>query len=330
MMKPTPRPTARTLRQAAIALVLLLAAVVTYASADPAAVARAAGTSAGSAMPWWGWPALLLLVTFVLGIVAVLGGVGGGVLFVPIIGGFFPFHLDFVRGAGLLVALAGALAAGPGLLKKGIADLRLAIPVALIASTCAIVGAMIGLALPTRVVQTALGATILAIVGLMLVARKSEYPDVPRADALSTALRISGIYHEASTGQDVDWKIHRTPQGLAAFVVIGVMAGMFGLGAGWANVPVLNLMMGAPLKVSVATSKFLLSITDTSAAWIYVNNGAVLPMLVVPSIIGIMLGSIVGVRILARTRPAAIRQMVIGLLLFASVRALLKGLAIWE
>ena len=34
-------------------------------------------------------------------------------------------------------------------------------PVALIASSCAIVGAMIGLALPTHVIQTALGATIL-------------------------------------------------------------------------------------------------------------------------------------------------------------------------
>jgi uncharacterized protein len=105
---------------------------------------------------------------------------------------------------------------------------------------------------------------------------------------------------------------------------------MFGLGAGWANVPVLNLLMGAPLKVSVATSKFLLSITDTSAAWIYVNNGAVFPMMVVPSIIGIMLGSIIGVRILAKTKPAAIRSMVIGLLLFASVRALLKGFQIWN
>ncbi len=296
---------------------------------DLSAAAQTAGATSGSSMPWWAWPTVLLLVTFVLGILAVLGGVGGGVLFVPIIGGFFPFHLDFVRGAGLLVALAGALAAGPGLLKKGLADLRLAIPVALIASACAIVGAMIGLALPTQVVQTALGATILAIVALMLVAKKSEFPDVQKADNLSTALRISGIYHEASTGQDINWKIHRTPQGLATFVLIGVMAGMFGLGAGWANVPVLNLMMGAPLKVSVATSKFLLSITDTSAAWVYFNNGAVLPMLVVPSIIGIMLGSIVGVRILARTRPAAIRQMVIALLLFASMRALLKGLNIW-
>ncbi len=309
---------------------LALGTSVAHASADPSVAVAMAGAAGGSTLPWWSWPAMLLAVTFVLGILAVLGGVGGGVLFVPIIGGFFPFHLDFVRGAGLLVALSGALAAGPGLLKKGLADLRLAIPLALIASTCAIVGAMIGLALPARVVQIALGATILGIVGIMLVARKSEYPHVPRADDLSTALRISGVYHEVSTRQHVNWKIHRTPQGLAMFVVIGVMAGMFGLGAGWANVPVLNLMMGAPLKVSVATSKFLLSITDTSAAWIYVNNGAVLPMLVVPSIIGIMLGSIVGVRLLAVAKPAAIRHVVIGLLLFASVRALLKGFEIWN
>ncbi|MHB8880931.1 MAG: sulfite exporter TauE/SafE family protein [Thermodesulfovibrionales bacterium] len=319
---------AKIMSLAFILVVMMLAAGSVFASGDPAAAAVPAATN--STMPWWGWPAILFVVTFVMGIVAVLGGVGGGVLFVPIIGGFFPFHLDFVRGAGLLVALAGALAAGPGLLKKGMADLRLALPVALIASSCAIVGAMIGLALPTNVVQTALGGTILGIVAIMLMAKKSEYPEVPRADNLSTALRISGIYHEVSTGQDVNWKIHRTPQGLATFIIIGVMAGMFGLGAGWANVPVLNLMMGAPLKVSVATSKFLLSITDTSAAWIYVNNGAVLPMLVVPSLIGIMLGSLVGVKILATTKPAAIRYMVIGLLLFAGTRALLKGLGIWN
>jgi len=283
-----------------------------------------------SRLPWWAWPLILFVVTFVLGILAVLGGVGGGVLFVPIIGGFFPFHLDFVRGAGLLVALAGALAAGPGLLKKGLADLRLVIPVAVIASACAIVGAMIGLALPTNVVQTALGATILGIVVIMLMAKKSEFPEVKEPDALSTALRINGIYYEVSSDQEINWQVHRTPQALATFVLVGIMAGMFGLGAGWANVPVLNLMMGAPLKVSVATSKFLLSITDTSAAWIYVNNGAVLPMIVVPSIIGIMFGSIVGVQILTRTKPAAVKYIVITMLSFAGLRALLKGLGIWN
>src|SRR5256885_13488752 len=102
-------------------------------------------------LPWWAWPLLLFITAFFLGIVAVSGGIGGGVLFVPIVGGFFPFHLDFVRGAALLLALSGSLSAGPGLLRSGLANLRLAIPLALAGSVGAIAGAYLGLALPTRV-----------------------------------------------------------------------------------------------------------------------------------------------------------------------------------
>ena len=91
-----------------------------------------------STMPWWTLPLGLFVTSFLLGIVAVPSGVGGGVLFVPIVGGFFPFHLDFVRGAGLLVALASALAAGPSLLRGGLASLRLALPLAVLASASAI------------------------------------------------------------------------------------------------------------------------------------------------------------------------------------------------
>jgi len=263
-----------------------------------------------------------------MGIAAVLGGIGGAVLYVPIISGFFPFHLDFVRGTGLLVALCGALAAGPSLLRSDLANLRLAIPVALIASTSAIFGAMIGLAIPTNIVQTLLGVIILGIVVLLFTAKKSELPVVPKADILSSALRIHGIYTEGSTGQAVNWKIHRTPLGLATFVIIGFMAGMFGLGAGWANVPVLNMLMGASLKISVGTSKFLLSITDTSAAWIYFNKGCVIPMIVIPSLIGIMFGSFIGVRILKKAKPTFIRWMVMGLLTVAGLKALQTGLKI--
>ena len=300
-----------------------------FASATPEHSAEMQATAEAIAKhAWWYWPLILFVLSFVLGIFAVLAGVGGGVLYVPIVSGFLPFHLDFVRGAGLIVALAGALAAGPGLLRKGMADLRLAIPMALIASTCAIVGAMIGLALPTNVIQTLLGATILGIVLIMIKAKKSEFPNVPKSDPLSQALRITGVYHEPTLNKDIEWKVHRTPQALGLFVIIGVMAGMFGLGAGWANVPVLNLLMGAPIKISVATSKFLLSITDTSAAWIYLNNGAVLPLMVVPSVVGIMLGSFIGVRVLAVTKPAVIRILVISVLGVAGLKALLKGLGI--
>jgi uncharacterized membrane protein YfcA len=296
-------------------------------AADPAVADVAAHSWA---MPWWGWAITLFVVCFLLGIVAVLAGVGGGVLFVPIVGGFFPFHLDFVRGTGLLVALASALSAGPGLLRSGMASLRLAMPLALVGSTSSIAGALIGLALPTNVVQTALGATILGICALMWMAKKSEYPEVRAPDRLSATLGIHGVFFDAASGRETDWRVHRTPAGLLLFVVIGLMAGMFGLGAGWANVPVLNLLMGAPLKVSVSTSSFMLSIVDTTAAWVYLSRGAVLPVLTVPSILGMMLGARIGAHLLKRVKAAVVRRIVIVMLLVAGGRALLKGLGIWN
>lgn len=278
---------------------------------------------------WWIWPLALFVVSFAIGTVAVLAGVGGGVLFVPIVGGFFPFHLDFVRGAGLLLALSGALSAGPALLREGLASLRLAMPLALVGSITSIAGALLGLALPTNVLQVALGATILAIVVLMMLARTQDGAST-RPDPLAEALRMNGVYVDAASGRAVRWAVHRTPSGLVAFGAIGVLAGMFGLGAGWANVPVLNLLMGAPLKLSVGTSGFLLSVIDTSAAWIYLHRGAVLPMLVAPSIIGVMLGAKIGVRLLRVAPARTVRRVVIVLLLAAGLRALLKGFGLWS
>ncbi len=225
-----------------------------------------------------------------------------------------------------MVALAGALAAGPGLLRRNLASLRLALPVALIASACSILGAVIGLALPTTIVQTCLGCTILGIACLLLFSKNSVRPIVTKQDAIGLALGMHGSFLEPTTGEVVDWKTHHTLVALLLFIVIGIMAGMFGLGAGWANVPVLNLLMGVPLKVGVGTSKFLLSITDTAAAWVYLNQGCVIPLMAIPSIVGLMLGSIVGVRLLAVAKPKVIRYMVIIVLFFSGIKALMKGL----
>jgi hypothetical protein len=115
------------------------------------------------------------------------------------------------------------------------------------------------------------------------------------------------------------------PLGIVLFVGIGFLAGMFGIGAGWANVPALNLLLGAPLKVSVATSGLILSINDTAAGWIYLNRGAVLPLIAVPSVAGMMIGTRIGARLLGKTRPALVRWLVIAILFLAGVRSILSG-----
>lgn len=279
-------------------------------------------------MEWWLWPIVLFAATFAMGIVAVLAGVGGGVLFVPIVSAFFPFHLDFVRAAGLLIALTSALSAAPTLLSNGLTNLRLAMPLALVGSVTSIVGALVGLALPTQAVQVALGLAILAIALVMWRSGRAAHPDVARPDALGAALGMHGVYHDPALGREVRWQVHRTPAGLVVFGAIGVLAGLFGLGAGWANVPALNLLMGAPLKLSVGTSGFILSVVDTSAAWVYLNRGAVLPIVVVPSLLGVMLGARLGARLLPRTPAYMVKRIVLAVLVLAGARALLKGFGI--
>jgi len=304
--------------------------LVIFLLSSPAATLAAEQATSSSAVskPWWFWPIILFFFCLILGILAVMAGVGGGVLYVPLVSGFFPFHIDFVRGVGLMVALAGALAAGPGLLRRNLANLRLALPVALVASTCSILGAILGLYLSSlnpNIIQACLGITIVGIAVLLLFSKNTEKPVVTNQDAIGLALGLRGAYWDDGARESVEWKTHRTTLGLCLFILVGLLAGMFGLGAGWANVPVLNLLMGVPLKVSVATSKFLLSITDTSAAWIYMNRGCVIPLIGVPSIVGLMLGSLIGVKILAIAKPKIIRYMVIIVLLFAGLKAMDKG-----
>lgn len=274
------------------------------------------------------WPLALFAVTFAIAVVAVLGGVGGGVLFVPIVGAVFPFHLDFVRAAGLLVALTTSLSAAPSLLANGLASLRLAMPLALIGSVTSIVGAIVGLALPTRAVQISLGVAILAIAAFMWGVGRSPRERVMQSDPLAVALSMHGVYQDGAISRRVEWKVHRTPTALVVFAGIGMLAGMFGLGAGWANVPALHVLMGAPLKLSVGTSGLLLSVVDTSAAWVYLNRGAVLPLVVVPSILGAILGAKIGARLLGLAPALLVRRIVLSLLVVAGGRALLRGLGI--
>ena len=302
-------------------------AALTVLLAVPAQAAQS--VLPASSLPWWFWPLALFVTCFFIGIVAVPAGIGGGTLFVPIIGGFFPFHLDFVRGAGSLVALASALAAGPLLLRGGLASLRLALPLALTASVGSILGATLGMSLSPSALETSLGLLVLGIVTLMLSSTHSEFPATSAPDRWCLALGLRGVFVDGATGHPVDWQVRRVPQGLAVFFVIGLLGGLFGIGAGWANVPALNMLMGTPLKVAAGTSSMVLSLASSSAAWVYLDRGAVLPMIAVPSVVGMMLGARIGARLLHVLKGSVIRKMVIALLLFSGIRALLKGLGLW-
>jgi len=75
-------------------------------------------------------------------------------------------------------------------------------------------------------------------------------------------------FWEESLGYVVRCGVGLTAWGLAAAFGVGLVSGVFGVGGGWALVPVFNLVMGLPLKVAVACSETTIALGDAAATYL--------------------------------------------------------------
>jgi hypothetical protein len=279
------------------------------------------------------WVLFLFVFTLVIGMIGPMSGVGGGVIFVGLGMAILPFHVDFIRGAGLVAALTTALNSAPHFTKKGLANFKVAAPLVVVSTVFSIAGSIFGLwisnAFPqgSSYVKVSLGFVLFAMLAALATSKNVEYPEPKKPDRLSRMLNITGEWFEPTLGRKVTYGVGNLPIATVFFAGVGFVAGMFGLGAGWANVPVLNLIMGVPLKASVATSMVILAINDSASLWVYLANGAVLPLVVVPTVLGIGIGSRIGSRIAVRTKPKIIKYLVIGLIGLSAIVNIIQGLS---
>jgi len=279
------------------------------------------------------WPVCLFWFTFGIGILAPISGVGGGVLFVPLAAALFPINIDFIRGTGLIMAMVSALSSSPHFLKEGMANLRVMAPIVMISMVASVVGSTLGLWLTNNVpsgkdiVEVALGVVLLMIFFVYLRSNRLEYPPDRPPDFISETLDINGEFHDYYLGETIAYRTSRMPIGLPTFALVGLLAGMFGMGAGWANVPLLNLVMGIPLKAATSTSMLIISVNDSAASWVYLTHGAVLPLMVVPCILGTTIGARIGTRMAARAKPQYVKYLVMGIMLLAAVVDIQKGIS---
>ena len=277
------------------------------------------------------WMLVLFFFTLVIGLLAPIGGVGGGVLFVPLATAFLPFHADFIRGAGLIMALTSSLSSSPFFIEKGLSNIRMVIPIAVVSIATSISGSITGLWLTNNYPHgesyfaILLGVLLIFIFVVMLCSKGIEFPKERNIDPFTNRFGLAGEWFETSLGRTVAYKAANLPAALLFFAAVGFIAGMFGLGAGWANVPVFNLVMGAPIKVATATSMLLITINDASASWVYMARGAILPLICIPSIIGMSIGARIGARLAVKAKPLFIKYLVMGIMLFAAVVDIIKG-----
>jgi uncharacterized membrane protein YfcA len=318
-------------------IVIVLALVLLLISSHTAYAATGANQAADQMMNMS--PALfalvLLFICIVIGIVAPLGGVGGGVIFTPLMMGFTPINSFIVRATGLLVAMFGSLRLARPYLRRGIANIRLLLLAGVPYSISAVSGALLAGYVQAKAgesgeasIRLILGILVMAIALLLLFGGKSvEYPDIKKVDKFTEKLSLGMSYWEASLDKIVNYRVNRAPVGIILFCIVGLISGLFGMGAGWATVPVFNLVMLAPLKVAATSSSVLISIGDTAAVWPYLAGGGIFPLVAVPCTVGMVVGATIGSRIMLKIRPSFVRWVIITAMFASGIKLIFDGIS---
>ncbi|MFO8010011.1 MAG: sulfite exporter TauE/SafE family protein [Dehalococcoidia bacterium] len=276
------------------------------------------------------------LLSFAIACLAVIAGIGGGVIFTPVMLAFTGVDSVIVRGTGLIVAMfSGLISTGP-FMRRGLANLRIVILLVCAYSVGAFAGAQGAIMIAENMGQTgealvriALGIIVFVIAGYFIWGgTKMEWPEVKKVDGFTKRLGIPMPYYEASLDKVVEYVVHRAHWGMLAIFVVGLIGGFFGMGGGWAAVPAMNMIMGIPLKVAAACSGVLLGMGDCVAVWPYLLAGALIPLFVAPWLVGQVLGGIAGSYLLVRIKAGFVRSMLIGLLVFTGFALVTKGMTL--
>ena len=283
---------------------------------------------------------LVILAFFLLSVaiamISVIAGIGGGVIFTPLMLAFTGIDSPVVRGTGLLVAMFSGLISTGIFLKKGLGNYKLCLTLTLSQSVGALLGATLAMtavktagALSEGWMRTSLGILLALIaVYLLLGGKKLEWPVIRKVDRFTAWLKLGGSYYEESEGQYKTYGVTRAPFGILLLFFIGTIGGFYGMGGGWAITPTLNMVMGLPLKLAAANSHIILGIGSCVSIWPYVNAGSIIPLFVLPWLCGQVIGGFIASHIFAKIRVKVVRLILIGIMVFTAFTLITKGLNI--
>ncbi|MFQ3669999.1 MAG: sulfite exporter TauE/SafE family protein [Verrucomicrobiia bacterium] len=264
-------------------------------------------------------------VSVLAGLIGSLTGLGGGVVVIPALVLLLGVDMKYAIGASLVSVIATSCGAAASFVRDGLANIRVGMGLEIGTVAGALAGASLAHWIPSAGLSILFGAIVLFIVVTSGRGRAhgdgAKGPDRPRwVDRLG----LDGTFEE--NGQVVAYRVAHLPGGLAMMGVAGVVAGLLGVGAGTFKVIALDRIMGLPLKVSTATSNFMIGVTAAASAGIYLNHGYLDPVVAFPVMLGVLVGAFTGARLLPAAKPVALRWLCHGVLAVAGVQMIYQGL----
>jgi uncharacterized membrane protein YfcA len=255
------------------------------------------------------------------GLLGSLTGLGGGVVLVPMLVLLFGVDIHYAIGASLISVIATSSGSAAAYVREGYSNIRIGMFLEVATTLGAVGGAWLATRTPTRGIAIVFGLVLLYSVYLSFQRPDNEFV---AHNPWSDRLKMNGTF-PGPDGNLQQYSVKHISGGFGTMVGAGVLSGLLGIGSGAVKVLAMDHIMRIPFKVSTTTSNFMIGVTAAASAGIYLRRGYIDPALAAPVMIGVLIGSLVGARLLVKSNVKSLRLVFSVVIFFLAIEMIYNG-----
>lgn len=237
-----------------------------------------------------------------VGLLGSVLGVGGGIFIVPALVLFFHIPIHQAIASSLVAMIATSSAVASVNVERGVANMKLGMALEVSTAIGGLLGALTATMLDRRLLQTAF-SFILAFTCIHMFLQSMRKDGKKETDIESPGNDMGGGFYDPHQKRVIAYSVENFPLASVVSVFAGALSGLLGIGGGVVQVPLMHSVCKVPIKAAAATSNFMIGVTAASGAVIYYRHGALLPELTGALVLGVLGGSVIGLKLLMGAKP---------------------------
>lgn len=271
---------------------------------------------------------MMTAIAVAAGIFGAVMGLGGGMVVTPALTMLFGVDIKHAIGASIIAVIATSSGSAAAYTRDKITNVRAGMFLETATTTGAVTGAFLVGVIAPEILYIIFGILLIYTAFMMLKKRNVELPKDVVMSKAGERFKLGGKYYDKVLKKEVVYNVDSVYGGLGIMYGAGILSGLLGIGSGAFKVMAMDIFMKLPMKVSSATSNFMMGVTAAASAGVYFFRGSIDPKIAGPVAVGVLIGSTIGAKIMQRMKSTTIRKLFIPILLYVAVTMVLKGMGI--
>jgi uncharacterized protein len=193
-------------------------------------------------------------------------GMPGGILVVPILTASGVDIRTAITSSNVSVIACSCGSAAP-FLRRRLTNIRLAVVLELATTLGALTGVLLIGIVPTSMLFFLFAMILLGSAKQMLSRRGEPVVDRHASPAgWGSTLRLYSTYPDPICGTETVYVVERVPAAMVLMYGAGLVSALLGIGSDVLKIPAMDTALRLPLKVSSATSNFMIGVTAAASA----------------------------------------------------------------